>query len=445
MNRTSTIPSPVTPRPPAGPVRLLAGWEETGTAADWETHLAAHGPLPAHQTRLGRADLDLIAQVDRAGLLGRGGAGFPTARKLAEVAAGRKTAIVVANGCEGDLAGDKDHVLLGIAPHLVFDGIETAARAVGADRTALCLHQGDPLVPAVRAALEQRPGSPLLPSVVEVPARYVASVDSSLVNFLTTGEAIPTDREVRPSRRGVNGRPTLVDNVETLAHLALIARHGPEWFRSRGALDAPGTTLVTVGGAVWGPGVYEIELGAPLSHPLRLAGGTERPVQAVLLGGLAGNWLPLPAMAELPLTHQACRNAGTRLGIASLIALPASACGLAATARILHYLAAESAGQCGPCMFGLPAIAEDLTRITTGSATPTDLHRLHGRLGVIPGRGACAHPDGAAGMAASALDVFAHDLRAHLDGRPCAAASDPFPLPIPAAAPALLTATGRPR
>jgi NADH:ubiquinone oxidoreductase subunit F (NADH-binding) len=202
--------------------------------------------------------------------------------------------------------------------------------------------------------------------------------------------------------------------------------------------------LVTVGGAVRAPGVYEIDLGAPLHHPLRLAGGTERPVQAVLLGGLGGTWLPMPGAAALPLTHRACRAAGARLGVASLIALPVSACGLAATARILRYLAAESAGQCGPCMFGLRAIAEDLTRITTGEARPADLGRLRERLGLIPGRGACAHPDGAAGLAASALRVFADDLRAHLDGRPCTCASEMFPLPLPAlvAAPPTTPPTG---
>src|SRR5581483_6802044 len=100
-------------------------------------------------------------------------------------------------------------------------------------------------------------------------------------------------------------------------------------------------------------------------------------------------------------------------------------------APILHYLAGESAGQCGPCMFGLPAIAEDMTQIAQGTATPGQLHRLWSRLDIIPGRGACAHPDGAAGLAASALQVFADDLAQHLPGRPCPTAHDPYPLPRP--------------
>jgi NADH:ubiquinone oxidoreductase subunit F (NADH-binding) len=338
--------------------------------------------------------------------------------------------VVVANGCEGDPASDKDHALLTLVPHLVLDGIELAARAVGATETLLCLHQDDGLVNLTRSAIAERPASSLLPRLVEVPARYVASADTALVNFLNTGDARPAGRTPRPSQRGVNARPTLVDNVETLAHLALIARYGPDWFRIKGTQDAPGTTLVTVSGAVHRPGVYEIDLGAPLSHPLRLAGGTSTPAQAVLLGGLGGRWLPLPAMAGLSLTDQACRKVGVRLGIAALIALPIGACGLAATATILRYLADQSARQCGPCMFGLPAIAADMIQIATAAASQADVERLRRRVGIIPGRGACAHPDGAAALAASALQVFADDLSYHLGGQPCPASKAPFPLPI---------------
>src|SRR5262249_19220205 len=161
---------------------------------------------------------------------------------------------------EGDGASSKDHVLLGVAPHLVLDGIELAAYAVGADQTILCVHQGDPVINAVRTAMAQRPPSPLLPRLVEVPARYVASADTALVNPNNNRPAIPTVKSPRPSQRGVSGRPTLVDNIETLAHLALIARYGDTWFRDQGTPPSAGTTLITVGGAVRSPGVYEIEL-----------------------------------------------------------------------------------------------------------------------------------------------------------------------------------------
>lgn len=410
---------------------LSSGWSRTGTTMGWAEHTALYGPLPAPRRTRRSGDPSLVDVARRAGLRGRGGAWFPTHLKLAEVASGggrSRPPLVVANGCEGDPASDKDHVLLGLAPHLALDGIEVAARAVGADEAVVCVHRGDPLAALIRDAVDRRPEGVAVLRVVEIPARYVASVDTSLVNFLTTGTARPLPREPRPSQRGVHGRPTLVDNVETLAHLALIARHGPDWFRARGTEDAPGTALVTVGGAVHAPGVYEVDLGVPLDQPMRMAGGTSGPVRAVLVGGLGGRWLPLPGRGSVALTDTSLRAVGARMGIASLIPLPSDKCGLATTASVLRYLAGESAGQCGPCMFGLPAIADDMTRIAQGLATSGQVNRLWSRLGVIPGRGACAHPDGAAGLAASALEVFADDLVGHLAAQPCPAALDPFPI-----------------
>lgn len=417
-------------RPPQGPVRLLHGWTQTRQPAGWADHLACYGPLPRTGRPGSQPDPGLIRLVERAGLIGRGGAGFPTARKLAAVVAVPGSAIVVANGCESDPASSKDHALLTLAPHLVLDGIAVAAHAVGARQAMLCVHRGNPLTSALRAAIAHRVGDPLPVQVVEVPARYVASAATALVSFLNTGQARPTTTPPHAAQHGVHGHPTLVDNVETLAHLALIARYGADWYRCRGTPDAPGTTLVTVSGAVRHPGVVEIDYGAPLEHPLRLA-GEQQPLQAVLLGGLAGHWLPLPAQRALPLTESGCRKAGIRMGIAALAALPTTACGLATTAQILRYLAGESAGQCGPCMFGLPAIAHDMTAIARGAARPADAQRLRQRLGIIPGRGACAHPDGAAGLAASALQVFARDLDAHLAGHPCPGSRARTALPIP--------------
>jgi NADH:ubiquinone oxidoreductase subunit F (NADH-binding) len=153
---------------------------------------------------------------------------------------------------------------------------------------------------------------------------------------------------------------------------------------------------------------------------LGLAGGATEPLQAVLSGGYGGTWLPLPAADGLPLTHEAFRTAGAALGVGLLLALPVSVCGVAETSRILTYLAGESANQCGPCMFGLPAIAADFAAIAGG--TPGVLDRLRRRLGVIPGRGACAHPDGAVRLAASALRVFGEDVAAHTNGRGCRSA-----------------------
>ena len=375
----------------------------------------------------------LIDTVARAGLRGRGGGAFPTARKLAAVIAGRGPRVVVANGCEGDPASGKDRVLLELAPHLVLDGLVLAAMAVDAADAVLCISETGLQAARLDAALAERSDEdPVAVRIVEVPERYVASEESALVRLLSTGDARPTVIPPRPTQRGVRGRPTLVDNVETLANLALIARYGPEWYRACGTASAPGTTLVTLGGAVWRAGVYEIAFGTLLGEVLDLAGGPAMPARAVLVGGLGGAWLALPAAADVPFTPEDLRAAGADGGgVAALTVLPRRACGLVETARALRYLAGESAGQCGPCMFGLPAIAADLSALAVGEGGRRRLARLQGRLHVIRGRGACAHPDGAAALTASALTVFADDVARHAAGMPCASATVPPWLPIP--------------
>jgi NADH:ubiquinone oxidoreductase subunit F (NADH-binding) len=406
--------------------RLLPRGADPTRTANLDEHEDRLGPLPlaAYAGRPGRQRL--IDTVTRAGLRGRGGAGFPTGAKLAAVAAGKGATVVVANGCEGDPTSAKDQALLARSPHLVLDGIALAAHAVGARQAMLCVHRGSPLIGLLYAALGERDRDVVPVEVVEVPDRYVASEASALVNFLTTGDARPTT--TRASERGVAGRPTLVDNVETLAHIALLARFGDAWFREAGTDGSPGTLLVTVGGAVHRPGVYEIEAGLPLSDALELAGGESEPLSAVQIGGLGGTWLPLEDAAELPLAHETCRDVGIPLGVAALVALPARACGIAETARILRHLADESAGQCGPCMFGLPAVADDMAALALGDGSVWG--QLHGRLGILPGRGACSHPDGAVRLAVTALHTFADDVDDHAHGEPCAAARGPFWTPL---------------
>ncbi|HEX4356608.1 MAG TPA: NADH-ubiquinone oxidoreductase-F iron-sulfur binding region domain-containing protein [Pseudonocardia sp.] len=414
------------PKPSVGSPapRLLAGWIDTAQPADLEQHLRRYGELPRAKFAGRRGAERLRELTEDAGLRGRGGGGFPTARKMAVVAGaatGRRRPVVVANGCESDPTSAKDQLLMHAAPHLVLDGLALAAHAVGADQAIICVPRGSGLVEPLEDAVARRVEDPAQVHVVTTPHRYVSSEASALVNFLTTGDARPTSTPPLPAERGVQGRPTLLDNVETLAQLALLARHDAEWFRSRGTDDSPGTALVTVSGAVRRPGVYEVDLGSSAGQLVRLAGGLTGPAGGLLLGGLGGSWLPLAGAGPLSLAYRGAGGTGPALGLASLLVLPAEVCGLAVTSAIVAYLAGESAGQCGPCMFGLPAVASDLTALAEGApSSSTDrTGRLHRRLGVIPGRGGCAHPDGATRLAASALRVFADDVAAHAAGRPC--------------------------
>lgn len=397
--------------------RLLAGFHAHGHASDLGDHLTRLGPPPLP------ADRGLLVDaVDRAGLTGRGGAAFPTARKLRSVASSRRSAVVVVNATESEPASTKDRLLLAVAPHLVLDGATLAAQAVGAREIFVCTHAGG--TPAAEAAVTERVDARLDPvpiTVTGVPARYVSGEETSLVSWINDGTAKPVFTPPRPFERGVYGRPTLISNAETYAHIALIARYGPEWFRSCGTDDAPGTALFTVSGAVNSPGVVEVPLGTSLVELLRMAGGPSEALQALLAGGYGGTWLP-PSMANTALTPAAFAEAGATFGPGIIVALPSRVCGVAESARILRWLAAQTAGQCGPCVHGLPAIAEDFTAIAACRADTDVYQRIRRRLSVIQGRGACRHPDGAVRFAASALRVFGKHLRIHERTGGCPAA-----------------------
>jgi len=213
----------------------------------------------------------------------------------------------------------------------------------------------------------------------------------------------------------MHGRPTLVQNVETLAQLALVARYGPEWFRELGTDAEPGSVLVTLSGAVSLPGVYEVGLGMPIRELVELAGGTAEPVSAYLIGGYFGSWVGAADAEQAALLDSQLMSLGASLGARTLFVLPARVCGIAETARLARYLASESAGQCGPCVYGLDAIAGGLERLARPERA--DLPRLERWLEQVRGRGACRHPDGAVRLVASALDVFAREVELHAAGR----------------------------
>jgi NADH:ubiquinone oxidoreductase subunit F (NADH-binding) len=419
--------------------RLTAGWHESSRAASLPEHAHRYGELPPRHGRAARHRL--VDQVAAAGLTGRGGAGFPTGTKMRAVAERRGSAVLVANGMESEPASEKDQALLARAPHLVLDGIELAAAAVGADSAYLCLPRSrEWLIDIVHAAVDERHRAGLDQVAVEVqelPHAYVSSEETSLVHWLNGGEARPTMTPPRPFERGVRKRPTLVDNVETLAHVALIARYGPSWFRHAGVAEAPGTMLATVSGAVADPGIYEIAGGTTVGAVLTAARAVGA-IEAVLIGGYFGTWHRVEQVAGLPFTGAGLRAAGGGPGAGVIFALPPDACGLAEAAQVLRFLADQAAQQCGPCMFGLPAIAEDLAQLAAGRPGGDPLERLQRRFAQIAGRGACRHPDGAIRMAASALTAFAADAHAHSRHRPCLAAPGnghrrPAILPVPPA------------
>ncbi len=425
---------------PAGLPRLLTGMPAHGSMGLAE-HLALHGELPFTGRRERRGAGALIDLVEQAGLHGRGGAAFPLARKMRAVAAGAGRApigrrpIVLANAAEGEPASRKDRLLLESLPHLVLDGGVLAARAVGADELILCIDEsaGLALQSMARALRErERAGDDALRIGVQtVPAGYVSGQESALVNLCNGGPAKPTLTPPLPFQRGVRRRATLINNAETLAHLALIARHGPQWFRMLGTQADPGSALLTLSGAVSHPGVYEIEHGAPLQSLIEAAGGATSPIRAVLLGGYGGTWLDDASIPELLLSNDRLASDGASLGAGVIVLLSQEACPVAEIARVTRWLAEQSTGQCGPCVNGLDAIAGALEEVLAGQPSAGVGKRIARWSTLAKGRGACRHPDGVVSFVASALVLFAEELSDHARHGPCDACAGPHALPLP--------------
>jgi len=415
--------------PPERLPRLLA---EIGQSwVDLSEHRRRAGPIPkvARQPRI-----DVIDAIARAGLRGKGGGAFPTARKMETVASGPGRPVVLVNGAEGEPASGKDQLLLTRAPHLVVDGGLIAAAAVGAREVIICVDRhATPALESVQRALSERlrvEPTPVPVRLVGVPTHYVSGEETALVRWLNGGEAKPTSGP-RPFERGVGGRPTLVDNVETLAHAAQIMRWGPTWFRSVGTRAEPGSTLLTVSGAVVRPGVYEVPVGASLGRVLQRAGAVEGDVAAVLVGGYFGTWLTPEQAADAHMSCNGLAPYGGSPGSGVVLALPRDVCGVVESARVVSWMAASTAGQCGSCVQGLASIAHTAGTIARGRAPRDAAMELVRWAGQIEGRGACRLPDGAGRFLRSSLATFQHEVDRHLRGGHCPAQRHVLPLPDP--------------
>lgn len=430
-----------------GPPRLLAGLDRAARL-DRSAHLSVHGSLPGH------TEEQLAALAEAVALRGRGGAGFPFAQKLRAVGRtaqrrGARPAVVV-NGCEGDPACRKDAVLLGRAPHLVLDGALLAAAALGAGSVVVGVTRATAEA-SVREALAERgltdrhgrPGRGLSvrARVVRLPERLVSGESSALLRAADGGPPLPPGRHGRASREGLGGAPTLLSNAETYAQLALAARLGAEGYAAAGTVGEPGTVLLTVSGAVPEPQVVEAPSGVPLASVLAACGAAPAP-QAVLTGGYHGAWLDAATAAAAPVSYEGLAARGGALGAGAVLPLPADTCPLGETVRVAHWLAAESAGQCGPCRLGLPTLAGALADVTAGGGQGA-LEAVREAAGAVRGRGACGHPDGAARFVLSALAAFTDDLAAHVLGAGCGRpTAGVLPLPVSGGPDAV---TGAPR
>ncbi len=390
-------------------LRLLAGPDLGAGPEGYADHVRRLG----QPTLAGRA---LIEALVRSGLTGRGGASFPAGLKWRALAsASNGSAVIVVNGAEGEPQSHKDRLLMVSRPHLVLDGAFLAARTLRAASVVVYVGEEHRAAYAAmeRALRERQQAERRITRMAAAPHRYVAGESSAAVHLIDAGIATPTTTPPHPREQGVAAAPTLMQNVETLAHIALIARYGDAWYRSAGRRGAAGTLLVTIAGGVAKPGVLEIEAGTTIAEAVAMCGGLSEPACAVLLGGYYGNWLPAAKAWDLPLDAEALRAGGVGLGCGVIGLQPASRCGVCDTARIMRYLAEESSAQCGPCFFGLGALSDACNRVAERGTNHDDMARLKRWAVEVEGRGACKHPDGAVMFMRSALSTFADEFASH--------------------------------
>lgn len=383
---------------------------------DYAAYRALGGYRP-----LASAD-DLLDEVERSGLLGRGGAAFPLAVKLRTVRDNGRSAggaVVIANGEEGEPASIKDRWLLRNRPHLVLDGLRLAAAIVAADRAHVYVSDLQ-AARSVEAALTEDSDALGVPVAIRtVDPGYVAGEETAAVRALNGGPVKPTDKPPRPFQQGVGGWPTLVSNVETLANLPYLLAHGAAAFRAKGTSASPGTLLMTITGAGRPAGLYEIPHGLPFTEILALHGISSDWVNGALLGGYFAGLLNRDVL-NVTLDHETLRRLGSGLGPGAVTVITDD-CPVAVAASVLAYFDRENAGQCGSCFNGTAAMAAVAGALRDGVATGEDLDRLRRWSVQLRGRGACATLDAATNIAGSLLDQFPHAVDRHLDNtcQPC--------------------------
>jgi NADH-quinone oxidoreductase subunit F len=349
----------------------------------------------------------LLDRLTASGLRGRGGGWFPAVRKWKAVVIEGGRPVVVANGAEGEPGSYKDRYVMLRRPDRVVEGLRLAARGVGAEEAIVYLKGSfDRPAAALERALAAASLDGLRVRVWRGDDSYVAGEETAVLEALEGRRAWPRPKPPLPASVGLDGRPTLVQNVETLARL-------PEAVADPEAFRRDESTLVTVWGDVKRPGVYEVPLGVPVARVVEEAGGAKEPVGLVFPGGPAG---PPLAATELdtPLEPAALAARGTSLGAAAVLVVGASACPVAVGASVLGFFERESCGQCPPCTVGTASLARILRALEQGGARPRDLRDLHEVAGFMSGHGYCAHCRTAAAIASRFARAAAEAVEAHV-------------------------------
>jgi NADH-quinone oxidoreductase subunit F len=351
---------------------------------------------------------ELEARAHRSGLRGRGGGWFPAGRKWHAVRVEGGEPVVVANGAEGEPGSIKDRFLMRRRAPEVIEGLRLAARAVGAREAVVFLKASfDAPARALAEALAEAPPAGLAVTIRRGDDSYIVGEETALLEVLEGRRAWPRPKPPLPAAVGLSGRPTLVQNVETLLRVPA-ALADPEGFAARE------TTYVSLWGHVRRPGVHEVPLGTPLRRVVdEQGGGAPEGIALVLPGGSAG--APLrPDQLDTPLHPDALKAAGSALGTASVLVLRASVCPIAVAASLAGFFEREACGQCPPCVMGTGSLARIVRALESGQARGKDLSDVAEVAGFMSDHGYCAHGRTAAGVLSAFLARFPADVQAHL-------------------------------
>lgn len=359
--------------------------------------------------------------VKDSGLRGRGGAYFPVGAKwetARNTAAERKFLLV--NAEEGEPGIYKDRHLMEGDPHRVLEGIQIAALAIGATGVVLFVNGEAKLSwERILAALDTAGADELCPVSVEVrcgAGGYVLGEETALINAIHGYRSEPLARPPFPAVSGLHASPTVINNAETLANLPDIILHGPEWFRSAGTADTPGTKLVSLAGDVERPGLYEVPLGTPISDVLQTwGGGVNGAPHAFLAGGPSGSILPT-ALADTPLDVRPLQEVGGVLGAGGLVALNDSRCPVDMVRAFVAYNSRESCGKCTPCREGTVRVLHLFDRLAAGEATADDLVTLDYLNDILAFGSLCGLGQMAPNPVRALLRHFPDEVQDHLKG-----------------------------
>src|SRR5919106_1917149 len=380
---------------------------------------------------------DIIKEVSEAGLRGRGGAGFPTGKKwLFTRECAEQPHYLILNGGEDEPGSTKDRLLMENLPHLVIEGVIIAAHAIGASKAYLYINANyEAAIKSITDALAEAKaggylgqtvmGSPCTLDIELVPAphNYVAGEDTAVLEVIEGKKAWPRQKPPFPVTVGLFGKPTLINNVETLANVPPIVLQGAEWYRKFGTADSPGTMIFSLNDDVKRPGVYELPFGTPLRYLIEECGGgtkSGKKIKAIMPAAPSSAYLPADKI-DTPLDHNSMRDAGSALGCGVVRLVSEGTCIVEEVLKISEFFTAECCGQCPACRMETNALTSLLKKVQQGQGGQPLLEQFGKVIAFNRGKGFCSLISMPGPPIESALKLFPEDFQSHLETGKCPA------------------------